>query len=152
MKAYRIAKAKYINDLSGTGAKLYGGRWNPKGYPLLYTSEHKSLAALEVLVHVDRQTIPADLQIISLEIPTKEIHSFDEALFNKIKTSKNANYQMQEAGQKWITSKISLALKVPSILIEGEYNILVNPELHKKMKLVKVIAIDNFMFDERLFI
>lgn len=152
MRTYRIAKAKYIDDLSGTGAKLYGGRWNPKGYPLLYTSEHKSLAALEVLVHLDRQTLPSDLQLICIEIPDKEIQSFDEALFNKIKTSENANYQMQEAGQEWIISRLSLALKVPSILIDGEYNILINPDFRQKMELVKIISIKDFRFDERFFV
>ncbi len=151
MRTYRIAKAKYIDDLSGTGAKLYGGRWNPKGYPLLYTSEHKSLAALEVLVHLDRQTLPSDLQIVCLEIPEAEIQSFDEALFNNIKTSEDTTYQMQKAGKEWITSKISLALKVPSILIDGEYNILINPAFRKKMELIKIISIDGFQFDERFF-
>jgi len=152
MKIYRIAKEKYIKDLSGTGAKLYGGRWNPKGVALLYTSEYKSLAALEVLVHLDRQTAPDDLKILCLEIPDKGIITFDEEQFNFIKAAEDANHLMLEAGKQWIEGKKSLALKVPSILIEGECNILINPEFPTAMELIKIQSIHDFLFDERFFI
>ena len=54
MIVYRIADRKYKDDLSGTGAKLIGGRWNSPGLPALYTSEHASLATLEIIVHVNK--------------------------------------------------------------------------------------------------
>ncbi|MCI0493899.1 RES family NAD+ phosphorylase, partial [candidate division KSB1 bacterium] len=41
-----------MNDLTGTGARQYGGRWNHKGTGIIYTSESRSLAILEYLVHV----------------------------------------------------------------------------------------------------
>lgn len=47
MRVYRIAKTKYIRDLSGTGARIYGGRWNKKGLGILYTSENRALATVE---------------------------------------------------------------------------------------------------------
>jgi len=49
---YRIAKTRYIYDLTGAGARLYGGRWNQKGIGMIYTSENRSLASLEFLVHI----------------------------------------------------------------------------------------------------
>lgn len=52
MKLYRIAQTAHIKDLSGTGARLYGGRWNEKGVGVVYTSESRALAILEYLVHV----------------------------------------------------------------------------------------------------
>ncbi|HLR38131.1 MAG TPA: RES family NAD+ phosphorylase, partial [Chitinophagaceae bacterium] len=67
MKAlYRIAKCHYIDDLSGTGAKTYGGRWNSKGHPVIYTAGSRSLAALETLVHIPQKNIPPDLCIVTL--------------------------------------------------------------------------------------
>jgi RES domain-containing protein len=150
MKAFRIAKEKYIKDLSGTGAKLYGGRWNPKGLPLLYTSENKSLAALEILVHLDRDTIPDDLKIISLTIPDELIISFDEKKFQKILRSENSISEFKQEGQKWLSSKKSLALKTSSVLITGEHNILINPE-HPDFKKIKIGKVESFIFDNRFF-
>jgi len=49
---YRIAKTRHIYDLTGAGARLYGGRWNHKGIGMIYTSETRSLASLEFLVHI----------------------------------------------------------------------------------------------------
>ena len=45
MQVYRIAQKAFINDLSGEGARLFGGRWNRRGIPLLYTAESRSLRA-----------------------------------------------------------------------------------------------------------
>ncbi len=151
MIAYRISKEKYIKDLSGIGAKLYGGRWNPKGYALVYSSENKALAALEVLVHVDRDTFPDDLKIISLNIPDKRINNYKESKFKTIMTRQDSIIMLKEEGKKWLESKESLALSVPSILIPGEKNILINPN-HKSFKEIKILKVEDFVFDERFFI
>jgi len=52
MVLYRITSKAYVRDLSGTGAFLYGGRWNKKGIRMLYTSGSLSLAALEIVVNL----------------------------------------------------------------------------------------------------
>lgn len=150
MKVYRISKEKYIKDLSGTGAKLYGGRWNPKGYALLYTSEHRSLAALEVLVHLNRDTIPDGLKILTLEIPDQFIDDSDRKKYKKIFSSEFSTARFVEEGKKWIEAATGLALRVPSVLIHEENNILVNP-LHKAFKKLKIVSVEDFGFDERFF-
>lgn len=51
---WRIAAttAKYLaTDMSGSGAKHTGGRWNPVGIAVTYTSENISLALLETIAH-----------------------------------------------------------------------------------------------------
>ena len=69
MLVYRIAKTKHITDLNGTGAKLFGGRWNEKGTPLVYTSSSISLAILESLVHFPLHLAPGDMSLSFINIP-----------------------------------------------------------------------------------
>lgn len=52
MILHRITSKAYIQDKSGKGAMLYGGRWNPKGIRMLYTSESLSFATLETIVNL----------------------------------------------------------------------------------------------------
>ncbi len=54
---WRIVKAKRAKTaFSGEGARVYEGRWNSAGVAMVYCSEHLSLAALEILAHI--QPIP----------------------------------------------------------------------------------------------
>ena len=69
MIVYRISKARYKNDISGTGAKLYGSRWNIAGVPMLYTAENISLAVLEILVHLQDVEIPTDYWLVKIQVP-----------------------------------------------------------------------------------
>jgi|GEM_PF-4679954 len=55
MIVYRIAQTKYAQDITGSGAKKYGGRWNRPGVAALYTSQQRSLCMLELLVHFNAQ-------------------------------------------------------------------------------------------------
>ena len=56
MKVYRLAKEKAgrykADDLSGNGAALEGGRWNPRGMRVIYTCCNPSMTVLETLVHL----------------------------------------------------------------------------------------------------
>jgi len=150
MKLYRISVSEYVDELTGTGAKLYGGRWNLKGTPLLYCSENTSLAILQILVHFDGLTIPKNLELLQLELDESQIHNFSIAKFNKIRKSKDAEFQFKKAGQQWIESGKSLALKVPSIITTNEFNILINPK-HVNFKMLKKKKKGKLELDERLF-
>jgi RES domain-containing protein len=60
MKAWRIIQRRHAKTaFSGEGARLYGGRWNSPGIPMVYVAQSQSLAVLEVLVHLD---VPALLE------------------------------------------------------------------------------------------
>ena len=78
MIVYRIAKKEYIEDLSGNGAKRSGGRWNPKGTPVLYCASTSPLAILEKLVSIDMDLLPDDLYTSALEIPKSKILKISE--------------------------------------------------------------------------
>ena len=52
IEAWRFAKQPYANDLSGEGAKRAGGRWNSRGFPVVYLAEHPALALVEIRAHL----------------------------------------------------------------------------------------------------
>lgn len=150
MIVYRIASSQYIEDLSGTGSKMYGGRWNKKGTSMLYCSEHASLAMLEILVHFDALTIPDNLHIISIEIDDASILDYSLTKFTSIQKSRKAEFLFKDEGEKWIQECSSLSLRVPSIILPIEHNILVNPS-HPAFNDLCILEQQKLDLDPRLF-
>lgn len=146
MLVYRIARKKYINDLSGKGAELAGGRWNLKGLPAIYTSSTLTLAMFEILVHTDKDLPPVDMYFSELEIPDKMI--IDD-YFNEVSFEHALNI-----GSNWIKEAKSLAIKVPSVLMPKNYtrdfNVIINPR-HKDFPKIKILKTEPCNFDLRLF-
>jgi RES domain-containing protein len=151
MMLFRIASIKFINDLSGMGARINGGRWNHKGTGVIYASQSRALATLEYLVHATMPAIiPDDVSIIQFNIPDKII-----PLQTKRNTLPN-NWQntlpslkLKNIGTEWVLSKKSLLLQVPSAIIDKEFNMLINPE-HPDMKYIKLSKPETFILDKRL--
>ncbi len=149
MIIYRICNTAYSDDLSGTGAKLYGGRWNSKGLPMLYTAEHISLGVLEMLVHNQFQDFKQALCLIHLSIPDAIV--IKEIKMSKLKTEWVDDYSYTKfMGNEFIKSTSNLILKVPSAVVNEEHNLLINP-LHSDFKKVKIVKTINFRTDKRLF-
>ena len=148
MKVYRIAKTLYVNDLSGEGARLHGGRWNRPGVPVLYTSQARSLALLELIVHFAAyNAIKDSFSFLCLEIPDVEIISIDNQLLKGNKFDLN-NQKLWEISEHYFFRENVLGIKVPSILIPEESNIILNP-FHPNFKQIKKISIDSIDLDER---
>lgn len=150
MRVFRISKSKFIRDLSGTGARLYGGRWNEKGVPVIYTAENRSLATVEYLVHTSFAIQPRGLSIATLEMP--DTVSLTTVLLGDLPDywrSYPAPPELSEIGANWTRSNVTSLLCVPSAVVPEEYNVLINP-LHPEMKYVKILAVDNYEFDQRL--
>jgi RES domain-containing protein len=149
MIVHRICNSIYSDDLSGSGAKLFGGRWNSKGIPMLYVSEHISLAVLEMLVNNQFKDFSIALSLLRISIPdTIEIK---EIKLNKLKTKWNEDVSYSKfIGNEFIKSMNSLVLKVPSAVIGEENNYLINP-LHADFKKIKIADTKQFKTDERLF-
>lgn len=147
---YRIALSNHARDLSGAGARLTGGRWNAKNTPVIYTSESRSLAAMEYLVHVPLTNIPAEIKIVSIGIPDtsipRQIGSSDLPA-NWVRNP--APFLLADIGTRWVSSMESLLLRVPSAVIRHEFNILINPT-HPDMKSVDILEVERFAYDERL--
>lgn len=151
MIVYRLSKAKYAESLDGRGAELAGGRWNSKGIPVIYTAEHISLCMAEVAVHLPLGIVPTDYNLIAPDIPEEEINAdFKKDLPYDWRTTYTIE-DTQNIGDHFFTSGLKMILKVPSVVVQGEFNYLINPR-HPKIKKVKIIKNQPFNFDERLFL
>lgn len=151
MIVYRLSRSKYSNDLSGKGAELAGGRWNSKGIPMIYTSQNISLCMAEVAVHVPLGIIPVDYELITLEIPDDEILELKKSKLPEDWRVTLMQNDTQKFGDAFFKKAEKLILKVPSVIVKGEFNFLINPN-HKNSKKVKIKKIEPFVFDERLFV
>jgi RES domain-containing protein len=150
MLVYRIAKRDVVKDLTGTGAKLYGWRWNHRGTAIIYTSETRALATVEFLVHVSLSNVPKGLMIATIEIPDS-IASEDAPRASLPRGWRDypPPREVAEFGTRWAKANKCLLLRVPSAVVEQEYNILINP-LHSDMERVMVKGVEKFEFDKRL--
>jgi RES domain-containing protein len=147
--AWRLCAAKYAaTALSGEGARLFGGRWNEKGTPLVYGSSHLSLAVLEVLVHAN--TLPRDYVAIAVEIPAAlRVDEWKASRLPRGWREIPAPAELAKMGTAWARAMSAVALIVPSAIVEHETNLLLNP-LHADMRKVTVRPPERFAFDTRL--
>lgn len=151
MRVFRLSRKKYADDLSGKGAAMFGNRWNSKGVKMLYTAESRALAMAEVLVHLSLVSMPDDYMMIELEIPSGvEIEVLEPQSLNQNWNTNPPHLCTQLAGDKFIHSKKHCVLKVPSSVVKGDFNYLLNPS-HIDINRIKIIEITNFPFDERIF-
>jgi RES domain-containing protein len=151
MRVWRICQRRFVADaLEGTGGVHVSGRWHRMGHPIVYTSTHASLAALEVLVHVDPLTAPDDLRLLAIEVPDSiAIETVDTKKLPKNWRAFPAPASLQALGTAWLKSARTAGLSVPSAIIHTERNLLLNPR-HPDMKRVKVVENRPFSFDPRL--
>ena len=112
MLVYRIVKREHAGDLTGTGAAMFGGRWNKKGIPVLYTGENKEIALLETIVNTPPLIIP-ELDIVMLEIPDDSITIIEISQLPGNWSTYPAPAVLSEIGGKWIKEAKTIALKVP---------------------------------------
>ncbi|EHL99976.1 RES domain protein [Acetobacteraceae bacterium AT-5844] len=141
MLAWRLCRAPFA-DLTGEGARLYGGRWNHAGRPLLYAASTAALALLEVRVHLDLppELLPDDYTLLTIDlkdlaVETLEVIPEDPAAF----------------GDRWLEERRSPVLSVPSAVVPESPNLLLNP-LHPDATRVEIVAKRAFAFDRRLWL
>lgn len=145
---YRITRAKYKDTiLSGEGAKKDGGRWNQPGTGMVYTASSRSLAMLEMLVHTGSDYLPDGRLIASIEIPDDLI----EVAKRLPKGWDDIPPQIasMEFGSKWLKNNDHPALRVPSVVVKEEFNILIDP-LHLGIERISVLKFDALDLDPRL--
>jgi len=140
---YRLTKAAFI-ALDGEGARLYGGRLNSAGRPMIYAAASPSLAVLEVLVHLDlpAELMPDDYRLLAIEVPAdSEIESLEEV--------PDDDDACRSAVDNFLIRGAALALFVPSVVVPQERNTLINTR-HPTMGLVRLVSDQPYRFDRRL--
>ncbi|MCW3116377.1 MAG: hypothetical protein JWM28_459, partial [Chitinophagaceae bacterium] len=146
MILYRVVKRIYAEDLTGTGARLYGGRWNSEGRSVVYLASSRSLAVLEALAHLSPTNMPDDFCMVTIEAPDNFAEVNIDTLPSKWHEYPEQNI-LKQIGNNFLREAKHLFLKVPSALVKEEFNYLLNP-LHAKAKAVKVVSRKAFSFDE----
>ena len=134
--------------LTGEGAAIFGGRWNPVGQPLVYTADSLALATLELLVH--QVGTRRELLALHLDLPDGEIEELEVTRLPR--RWREREPVTAAIGREWAMSGRSLALVVPSAVIDplsGERDVLINPA-HPAMPGVTVVQRLEVVLDERL--
>ena len=149
MILYRLTKCIYADDLSGTGASTYGGRWNSEGKPAIYFTSSRALAVLEVLVHLPPLNIPLDYCILEVEVPDKNMLIIHKENLPDDWSNVSPPAILKKTGNDFLVAESHLIMQVPSSIVPAEYNYLLNVR-HPEMKSVKIIKKEAFSFDNRL--
>ncbi|RZJ57444.1 MAG: RES domain-containing protein [Hymenobacter sp.] len=152
---YRIQTQRYAStSLSGEGARLYGGRWNPEGVPLVYTSTSPELALLETLVHLDGTPL-SDLPpyvLITIAVPDTAIEILAEVDLPPDWQEQPASIELT----RFLLPRLQpnnpyVGFAVPSKVFPNSpsRNVLLNPQ-HPLMSQVAVVSVVPLVFDERI--
>ena len=149
MLLYRIANCHYIKDLNGTGARLYGGRWNSEGKSMVYLASSRALATLEVLVHLPPLLLPDDFCIAQIKVPDNNILTLDISALPDTWKDPSPPAELKTIGNQFIKETKYLMMKVPSSIVPEEFNYLLNP-WHPDIKKVSITNTHPFTFDNRL--
>ena len=152
MLLYRIVQAQHACDLTGEGARMHGGRWNPPGVAMVYTSESVALAVLEVLANVPHQLIGScDFRKVVVQVPDNAtILTMDPALLPVGWNRFPHPAYLSRIGAEWVLKGEALLLKVPCAVTAGDgNNYLLNP-LHPQASSAHVVSNERFTFDARI--
>lgn len=147
---WRLCAAKYAaTAFSGEGAELYGGRWSPPGRRVVYCAESRALAIVEVLANADEPDRLCHLRwsLTAATLPTDAVAR---------PTRFPANWRQfphppdtQSVGAAWLDAATHPALRVPSAVVPGEFNYLLNPA-HPAFAKFHLAKPEPFAFDPRL--
>ena len=148
MELFRISTKEYSKQLTASGSP---NRWNKRGEFVLYSSGSRSLSTLELVVHRNaiKPSVAYRTMVISLS-DDPSIHSIDRKELPKQWTKMQAYAQLQEIGSHWYQNKNSLVLKIPSAIIQQEYNYIINTKHPEFESHIKLIRTENYFWDERL--
>lgn len=152
MLVFRLSRRKYAQALNGKGAAKYGNRWNSKGVEMIYSAESRALAMAEVVVHLTLASLPSDFVMVTFEIPDRiKIITINIEDLPIEWSSFPDPRSTQKIGDVFIESKVAAVLKVPSAVVKGDFNFLMNPS-HLEWNQIKVVDVSEFIFDRRLFV
>ncbi|MES3021818.1 MAG: RES family NAD+ phosphorylase [Pseudomonadota bacterium] len=139
------------NDLSGTGAKMTGGRWNSKGAPVVYCATNIALATLETVHYLRSGGLPFNRYLVRIDIPDAVWDA--RRMLEPLPVGWDAipaGLSGRTAGDAWLTSGASALLLVPSVIVPDEFNVLINPQ-HGHAGAIVATTLKRWIFDPRFF-
>jgi RES domain-containing protein len=145
------APAYAANDLSGTGARTTGGRWNSKGTPVVYCATNIALATLETVHYLRSGGLPFNRFLVRIDVPdavwdARQVLDPLPGGWDAIP----AGLAARTGGDAWIAAGVSALLLVPSVIVPDEYNVLINPR-HADAAAIKATTLKRWIYDPRLF-
>jgi RES domain-containing protein len=144
----RLVDGTLVDPRSGNGAAKYGGRWNNKLFPVVYCAESRSLSVLECVVHMAE--LPDNYCLTVFSIPEGvQIESVDAGLLPAGWNGDVTITTTKDIGTEWLTSRRTAVLRVPSVVVEDEFNYLLNPQ-HGDFSRITIRPPEKFRFDARL--
>ena len=147
---WRLVKSKYASSaFDGEAARLFGGRWNSAGTRVAYAASNSALAVLEVLVHLDGTTALSAYSLVEAALPESAIADVDTARLKPGWNGSPVPPHAQTIGDEWVRAGTSLALRLPSAIVHGGSNILINPK-HTDFGRFQIVSVEPFAFDARL--
>ena len=117
---------------------------------MVYASEHQSLAALEVRVHIDKTSMGKRYKSVMFHFGEQLMEVFRAGALPKDWMTEPPPPSLQGIGASWIASRSSVILAVPSVIVPGERNYLISPR-HRDFSKLKFDPPVDFAFDPRLF-
>lgn len=147
MQVFRISQTRYAEDVSGEGARLFGGRWNLPLIPCLYTSGSRALALLEFSANVNIYEIRRALSMVTYEIGEKGIHELKIPALPGNWKDNLVPRETQELGSRLLMNPATSVISVPSVIVPEEFNYLVNPGSDSG---IKIMDIRDYVYDVRV--
>jgi len=154
-RIWRIAtdtKDYEADDLSGTGARITGGRWNDTGVAMVYCSTSRALACLETVVHLNAGGLPLNRYLVEIAIPDSVWKAAQIETASSLAVGWDAEPYGRVSiafGSAWIATKSSALLFVPSVIVPEEVNVLINPT-HPDAAGIKARKMRKWLYDSRL--
>lgn len=150
---WRVADPEFAKSpqemLSGEGAFLYGGRWNTKGHRVVYLGGNLATASVELLVHLGSVSVLNGFSKMEVIFDDAHVILIDPDDLPDDWTQSSMTPTTQIIGDDWLDNQESLILQIPSVVIEGEHNYLLNP-LHPDFKAIETSDITPFKYDPRI--
>jgi len=150
--AWRLIKVRHAAiAFNGEGARLEGGRWNPRGVPVVYLSDHPALAALETFIHLKRAATNIEYVMFRVEIPDEvKVLELPVATLPASWRDEPPTHETMEVGERWVREGKSAILKIPSVLVPASANFILNPHQPDAEK-VRIDKGKKFSFDPRMW-
>jgi RES domain-containing protein len=150
MQVWRIFPERFrATAFTGVGGLYAARRWNHLGTLMVYCATSPALATLELFVNLDPNEAPDDLLMAAVEIRDDQIEQLELELLPSDWRELN-NLACRDFGSGWVASGRSMALRVPSAVVDGDWNVLLNPR-HADFSKIQVAAHKPFRFDGRMF-